>query len=265
VGPAPGEAPPPSVVAARRAALEAPLLARGERAYVVDPGPDDAEAAQARLGATRAMLSACSPEHVAAIVQTLVRDLGGGPGPRPARRRGSAPAGRLVRHRRARPAVGRAGERRCDAAVSRAATRRRGRPPGPAAAGGVRAAGRGARLGRGHRPALRGGTGCAGSGQPAEGTRSRCWPCPAGARPRPTRRTPSCGLWRRTSSQSCATTTAAAATARTSSPAWSRACRHRPSSCGSTPCAVPGATGTLTTDRWSWCRGRRHGRARGST
>ena len=41
-------------------------------------GYDDHEAVQAHLGATRALLTATSPEHVAAIVATLVRDLGGG-------------------------------------------------------------------------------------------------------------------------------------------------------------------------------------------
>lgn len=41
-------------------------------------GYDDHEAGQAHLGATRALLTANSPEQVAEIVATLIRDLGGG-------------------------------------------------------------------------------------------------------------------------------------------------------------------------------------------
>ena len=69
---------PPSMIAAQRAARGGGALHGHARAYPVDPGYDDHEALQARLGATRALLTATSPEQVAAIVATLVRDLGGG-------------------------------------------------------------------------------------------------------------------------------------------------------------------------------------------
>ena len=69
---------PPSVIAARRAGQARAQVSARSRAYPVNVGYDDHEAVQAQLGATRALLSAASPEQVAAIVATLVRDLGGG-------------------------------------------------------------------------------------------------------------------------------------------------------------------------------------------
>ena len=72
--PEPSEALPPSVQAARRARATS---WRGPRAYgpVADPG--DPVALAVELAATQALLTARSAEEVAAIVSTLVHDLGG--------------------------------------------------------------------------------------------------------------------------------------------------------------------------------------------
>ena len=72
----PGSELPPSVLAARRAAAAEPAPAAA-RAYPALPAEGDVETVSARLDATRALLSASSPRDVAAIVATLVRDLGG--------------------------------------------------------------------------------------------------------------------------------------------------------------------------------------------
>jgi hypothetical protein len=70
---------PPSVLAARNArASVRPTNGGTPRAYpdvVVD---EDGDAAAVQLAATRALLAAATPEEVASIVATLVRDLGGG-------------------------------------------------------------------------------------------------------------------------------------------------------------------------------------------
>jgi hypothetical protein len=72
---------PPSVLAARNArGSDRPPNGGGARAYLeVVTGEDgDADAAAVQLAATRALLTAATPEEVAALVATLVRDLGGG-------------------------------------------------------------------------------------------------------------------------------------------------------------------------------------------
>jgi diguanylate cyclase (GGDEF)-like protein len=71
---------PPSEVAARRAgSLSAERRKGGDglRAYPPAAVDVDAEAIVARLAATRALLGAQTPEEVAGILATLVRDLGG--------------------------------------------------------------------------------------------------------------------------------------------------------------------------------------------
>ncbi|HYO40249.1 MAG TPA: hypothetical protein VER39_11385 [Nocardioidaceae bacterium] len=71
----PGEALPPSVQAARRA--HAAGRRRTARAYAPVAAPGDPAALAAELAATQALLRAESAEQVAAIVSTLVHDLGG--------------------------------------------------------------------------------------------------------------------------------------------------------------------------------------------
>ncbi len=67
------------MLAARRArSAGQPATVRTERAYPAVPADDDLEAVSAQLAATRALLSATTPQEVAGIVATLVRDLGGG-------------------------------------------------------------------------------------------------------------------------------------------------------------------------------------------
>lgn len=69
---------PPSVQAARAARRSERPTGGPIRAYPpADPG-DDPEATAVRLAATRALLSAATPDEVAAIVATLIHDLGGG-------------------------------------------------------------------------------------------------------------------------------------------------------------------------------------------
>ncbi len=70
---------PPSVRAARNArASVRPTNSGNTRAYPGVIMSRDADAAAAQLAATRALLRAGAPEEVAAIVATLVHDLGGG-------------------------------------------------------------------------------------------------------------------------------------------------------------------------------------------
>lgn len=73
-----GEQLPPSLHAARARGGARPPEGGPRRAYpAVEPGGDpDATAVQ--LAATRALLAATTPQGVAAVVATLVRDLGGG-------------------------------------------------------------------------------------------------------------------------------------------------------------------------------------------
>ena len=68
---------PPSVIMARRANHRAFGLMDRERSYPLDVGYDDPLVVRARLGATRALLTAKTPEQVAAILATFVHDLGG--------------------------------------------------------------------------------------------------------------------------------------------------------------------------------------------
>ena len=68
--------PPPSVILAARVSTSPSPLIR-ERAYPLDGGYDDPLVVRARLGATRALLAATTPEQVAAILATFVGDLGG--------------------------------------------------------------------------------------------------------------------------------------------------------------------------------------------
>lgn len=53
-------------------------MSAAHRAYPAVLADDDLEAVSAQLAATRALLSASTPQEVAGIVATLVRDLGGG-------------------------------------------------------------------------------------------------------------------------------------------------------------------------------------------
>lgn len=70
---------PPSLLAAKRGRVAArAATSPAERAYPAVLADDDRETLSAQLGATRALLSASTPQDVAAIVATLVRDLGGG-------------------------------------------------------------------------------------------------------------------------------------------------------------------------------------------
>jgi diguanylate cyclase (GGDEF)-like protein len=71
-----GQGVPPSVVAARRS-RHSDAAAAG-RPYPAAVAADDREAVAAQLAATRALLTATTPQHVVAVVAALVRDLGGG-------------------------------------------------------------------------------------------------------------------------------------------------------------------------------------------
>ncbi len=71
----PSEGLPPSVQAARKA--HAATRSRGARAYEAVADPGDSVALAAELAATQALLRATSADEVAAIVSTLVHDLGG--------------------------------------------------------------------------------------------------------------------------------------------------------------------------------------------
>lgn len=72
----PPSALPPSVLAARRAKAPVRPVGSGGRAYPA--AGEDADDAEVQLAATRALLVATEPHEVAAVVATLVRDLGGG-------------------------------------------------------------------------------------------------------------------------------------------------------------------------------------------
>lgn len=78
MGTTPSERLSPSMLTARRAAQGGSPQQNRERAYPLDSGYDDHLALQAQLSATRALLTATTPEQVAAILATLVHDLGGG-------------------------------------------------------------------------------------------------------------------------------------------------------------------------------------------
>ncbi|MCW2606385.1 MAG: hypothetical protein JWO60_1078 [Frankiales bacterium] len=69
---------PPSVRAARRDAESGRRrTTSAERAYPAVPAAADAEALSAQLAATRALLRADTDAEVVAVVETLIRDLGG--------------------------------------------------------------------------------------------------------------------------------------------------------------------------------------------
>ena len=70
---------PPATLAAQRSPAPGGRRPRPSgRAYPAVVATEDHEAVSARLAATRALLVADAPEQVAAVVATLVRDLGGG-------------------------------------------------------------------------------------------------------------------------------------------------------------------------------------------
>lgn len=75
--PAPEGSLPPAVVAARQARRLAAPRRGGARAYPLVDASADVPALAAELAATQAVLVADTPEQLAAIVATLVRDLGG--------------------------------------------------------------------------------------------------------------------------------------------------------------------------------------------
>lgn len=69
---------PPSLLSAMRSHASRATTPPVRRPYPAVPAEDDLDAVSAQLGATRALLSASTPQDVAAIVATLVHDLGGG-------------------------------------------------------------------------------------------------------------------------------------------------------------------------------------------
>lgn len=78
MGARPGRELPPSMLAAQRGTPARRSAGVAERAYPAVQADDDPEAVSAQLAATRALLTASTPQEVAAVVATLVRDLGGG-------------------------------------------------------------------------------------------------------------------------------------------------------------------------------------------
>ena len=74
VGPVPGDAVPPSVLAAQRAGGRS---RHERRAYPVATASRDPEALAVELAATQALVRAQSAAEVGAVVSTLVHDLGG--------------------------------------------------------------------------------------------------------------------------------------------------------------------------------------------
>lgn len=69
---------PPSVRAARARRRVRPPDGGPERAYPAVEVGDDPDATAVRLAATRALLTATTPQDVTLVVATLVHDLGGG-------------------------------------------------------------------------------------------------------------------------------------------------------------------------------------------
>lgn len=68
---------PPSILAAKRRKAAGRSAGEGKRAYPAVHADDDLESVSAQLAATRALLTASTPQDVVAVVATLVWDLGG--------------------------------------------------------------------------------------------------------------------------------------------------------------------------------------------